>query len=263
MDISLYDTNSTLIVITLFVSMLGALEIGKRAGASHRLAQTEAAREQIGAIQASFFGVLALLLGFTFSLSLERFDSRSQALVDEINAIGTTFLRTDLLSQTDRTEARRILRDYIDLRVRSSQVSLDNRAEHTALVLEAERAEGAIWNVAVRAANARRDAVTFGFAQAVNDMIDALGRRDAALERHVPDVVLLLLFGTFLMAGLIIGYGSGTAGHRPSIVTYGLVLLITVLVFIIIDLDRPRRGLITIDTEGLMNLRASVYGATD
>lgn len=254
----MYDISSLTIAAVLFVGMLLAMEIGLHLGRRRQAVQTEAVKRQISAVQASFFGVLALLLGFTFSLSLSRFDSRSEALVDEANAIGTAYLRADLLSAADREEARAVLRDYVDLRVRSSEVPLDQTAEHAAMIAEADRLDRAIWNLAVRAAAAKPDVVSFGFVQSVNDMIDALGRRDAALKRHVPEVVLQLLYGTFLMAGLIIGYGSGIAGHRPSFVTYVLVLLIVVLVFIIIDLDRPRRGLIKVSHDSLLELQADV-----
>ncbi len=254
----MYDISSLWLAGVLFAGMLLTIEIGLRVGRARQERQTEASRGQITAVQASFFGVLALLLGFTFSLSLSRFDSRSQALVDEANAIGTVYLRTDVLPAPYGDNAKALIRDYVDLRVRSSDVSLDETAELAALIAEAERLQAAVWDVAVQAATAAPNAVVFGFVQSVNDMINSLGRRDAALNRHVPEVVLELLYGTFLMAGLIIGYASGIAGHRPSFVTYVLVLLIVVLVFIIIDLDRPRRGLIKVSSESLVELQSSI-----
>jgi hypothetical protein len=89
-------------------------------------------------------------------------------------------------------------------------------------------------------------------------MIDALEVRDAALNRHVPEVVLLLLYGTFLMTGSIVGYASGVYGHRASYITYVMVGLIVLLVFVIIDLDRPRRGLIEVSQKSLQDLQASI-----
>jgi hypothetical protein len=101
--------------------------------------------------------------------------------------------------------------------------------------------------------------VTTGlYIQALNDMIDSCGSREAALNRHVPELVLLLLYGTFLMTGCVIGFTAGLSGHRTTYVTYAMVGLIVVLVFIIIDLDRPRRGLIRIDHSSLEELQKSV-----
>ncbi len=94
------------------------------------------------------------------------------------------------------------------------------------------------------------------FVESVQGVCESYRRRLAGLERHVPEVVLLLLYGTFLVAGGIVGYAAGVSGHRPSIVSYLMVGLVVVLVFIILDLDRPRRGLIEVDQSGLEEARA-------
>ena len=89
-------------------------------------------------------------------------------------------------------------------------------------------------------------------------MIDSYGERDAALNRHVPEVVLFLLFGTFILTASLVGYSAGLAGHRASLATHVLVAMIVLLVFVIIDLDRPRRGLIQISQQSLLDLQGSV-----
>jgi hypothetical protein len=259
----MHHISSIWIAGVLFVGMLGAIEVGLRIGLRLKATQTDAAKGHIGAVQASFFGVLALLLGFTFSLSLSRFDNQSQAAVDEANAIGTAYLRADLLPEADRHEAKGLLGSYLDLRVRSSEIPLDHETELAATIAESDRLQDAIWDLARRAAAERPDPVIFGFVQSVNDMIDALGRREAALKRHLAQTVLYLLFGTLPMAGLILGYASGIAGHRPSFVAYVLVLLIVVFVFMIIDLDRPRRGLIRVDNTSLTDLQAAIEASAE
>lgn len=97
------------------------------------------------------------------------------------------------------------------------------------------------------------------FAESVNQLIDNFGKRDAALSRHVPEVLLLLLLcGTFLMTDATVGFSTGIAGHQPSMVSYVLVALIVVLVFIILDLDRSRRGLIEVSQKSLLDWQSSV-----
>jgi hypothetical protein len=96
------------------------------------------------------------------------------------------------------------------------------------------------------------------FVQATNDMIDSFGRRDAALNRHVPEVVLFLLLGTFLITGAIVGYSGGVVGRRPPLVSFAMVGLIVVLVFVILDLDRPRRGVIVVSEKNMLDLQASM-----
>jgi uncharacterized membrane protein (Fun14 family) len=104
--------------------------------------------------------------------------------------------------------------------------------------------------------------VTSGlFIQSLNELIDSYGRRNAALNRHVPEVVLFLLYGTFLLTGGVVGYAAGVAGHRPSFATYILVVLIVIMAFIILDLDRPRRGLIKVDHKSLIELKVAIDAA--
>jgi len=117
----------------------------------------------------------------------------------------------------------------------------------------------ALWGCARKAAKEDNNPVTSGlFIQSLNETIDSYGRREAALNRHVPEIILFLLYGTFLMTGGIIGYSAGIAGHRPAMISYILVALIVVLAFIIADLDRPRRGLIKVDQTSLIQLKAAI-----
>jgi len=92
------------------------------------------------------------------------------------------------------------------------------------------------------------------FIQALNDVIDSYGLRDAALNRHVPKLVLFLVFGTFAMAAGLVGFSAGLAGKRIFFPTYVLIVLIALLAFIIIDLDRPRRGSIAVSQQSLIDL---------
>jgi hypothetical protein len=255
----MYDQSSVLIATVLFVSMTIVIEMGFRIGrASHSLTD-DSSKEHVTTIQASLLGVLALLLGFTFSLSLQRYDSRSQAVVDEANAIGTAYLRAQLLPEVVRDDVLANMRTYLDQRMRAGAVNLADDAERLPLLAAANDTLAQLWVLAREAAAAEPSPVTTGlYIQSLNDMIDAFGRRDAALNRHVPEVVLFLVYGTFLMTGVIVGYASGLRGHRASFVTHIMVGLIVLLVFIIIDLDRPRRGLIQVSQESMAELRSSM-----
>ena len=255
----IYGLNSLFIAGVLFISMSIAIEVGYRIGRVKQASADEAIKAHINAIQASLLGVLALMLGFTFSLALQRFDSRSQAVVDEANAIGTTYLRAQLLPVSVREETQKLLQNYADLRVKVSGLSLDNETEREAFLFKANNVLDALWGCARKAAEEDNSPVTSGlFIQSLNETIDSYGRREAALNRHVPEIILFLLYGTFLMTGGIIGYSAGIAGHRPAMISYILVALIVVLAFIIADLDRPRRGLIKVDQASLIQLKAAI-----
>jgi hypothetical protein len=200
-----------------------------------------------------------LLLGFTFSLSLQRYDSRSEAVVSEANAIGTAYLRAQLLPASVRAPTLKALASYLSLRVRAGSLSLDHAYQRQAMLDQASQQQALLWHYALQAAEEAPNPVTSGlFLQALNEMIDAYGTRDATLNRHVPEIVLNLLYTTFLMAGIILGYSSGVAGHRASFATYIMVGLIVLLVFLIIDLDRPRRGLIQVSHKSLLDLENAI-----
>lgn len=255
----MYDHSSVLIVILLFVALILSTEVGYRIGRRFAAAASDSTKTHINTIQASLLGVLALLLGFTFSLSLQRYDSRSEAVITEANTIGTAILRADLLPATIKAQTRDLLRDYLDLRVRAGAVPLNRQEERNRLLGESSRVMDSLWRNALQAAQEDPGPVTTGlFIQAMNQLIDAYGMRDAELDRHVPEPVLFLMFGAFILTASLVGYAAGVAGHRANFATYMLVSLITFLVFVVIDLDRPRRGLIEVSQQSLIDLQAGV-----
>lgn len=255
----MYDLSSALIAGILFASMALLIELGYHIGRRYQRSSDEQSKTYVVTIQGSLIGILALLLGFTFSLSLQRFDSRSEAVVEEANAIGTAYLRAQLLPASVREPTLKTLASYLGLRVRTGRLSLDHAYQRQALHDQAGQQQALLWHYALQAAEEAPNPVTTGlFLQALNEMIDAYGRRDATLNRRVPETVLSLLYATFLMAGLVLGYSAGVAGHRASFATYIMVGLIVLLVFLIIDLDRPRRGLIQVSHKSLTDLEKAM-----
>ena len=97
----------------------------------------------------------------------------------------------------------------------------------------------------------------------MNETIDAFGSRDAIVKRRVPELVLLLLYTTFVLTGVVIGYANGAEDHRPSLAAYILAFLITLLVFIIIDLDRGRRGIIQVPQDSIENAHEWIHADVD
>jgi hypothetical protein len=255
----MYNLNSALLIGILFLVSVLAMEAGYYLGRRAPARSNPAANDHIVAIQAAVLGVLALLLGFTFSLALQRYDRRSEAVVSEANAIGTTYLRTDLLPPSIRDEVQILLRTYLDGRVQESTVSLSKREQRQALLAQSSQDQEVLWRYALQAAEQDKNPVTSGlFIESLNELIDSFDSRNAALDRHVPETVMLLLYGAFLMSWGIVGYASGIAGHRPSFTAYLMVVLVLVVIFIIVDLDRPRRGLIEIDHASLTALQLSM-----
>jgi len=259
----MYSYSSFVICGVLLVAMIAALEAGYQIGRRRERRSNDGEKSQLNAVQGSLLGLLALILGFTFSLSLQRFDERSRAVVDEANAIGTTLLRAELLHTEIRDTVRRTLRDYVELRVRMGKVAVTEEEQRGDMLRDTVKLQNLLWQQASKAVELDDRAATTGlYVQALNGMIDSYGLRSAALDRHVPEMALFLLFLTFLMVSLIVGTTSGVAGTRPPAAMLIMVVLIVILSFLIIDLDRPRRGLIEIDQSSMSDLLPSVAPST-
>ncbi len=255
MDDLLFRFPSLSIAAFLFVVILVANESGYRVGRHRRVDSDEGVRSQTNAIQAAMLGLLALLLGFTFTMALQRYDGRSEAVIDEANAIGTALLRTQLLPEGVQEEARGLMADYLRLRLEAAEVDLTRSDLRRQAKAAAGRLQERLWSVALAATEADPRPVTTGlYIQSLNELIDAYGRRDAALKKHVPEVVLLLLFAVFIIAASVLGYSGGLDGTRPFVATWAMSLLIVLVIFIIVDLDRPRRGWIRVNQDSMMDL---------
>ncbi len=255
----LYGQSSVLIVGGLLLLMLLAMEAGFRRGRQRQRTAADSVRDQVNTALASMLGLLALLLGFTFSLALQRYDDRSQAVVNEANAIGTAWLRVQLLPAAVRADTETTMRQYLNTRIAESSISLADEASRQELLVKAEQQSNRLWANAVKAADVDPRPITAGlFLQAMNDLIDAAGKNNAALNRHVPEIVFYLLFFTLLLAAATLGYASGLAGHRVTLAAVALVILIAVVAYLIIDLDRPRRGTIQVNQDSLLSLQQSM-----
>jgi len=254
----LYDKPSVLIVGVLLALMALAVELGHRYGIPLSSRTSDATKAQVASVASGMLSILALMIGFTFSISVQRYESRSEAVVDEANAIGTAYLRVDLLPQAVQPHIRKVLSEYASLRASESQGTSDNEATGH-LLASAEKDQAELWKDAGEGARLEPNPVTTGlFIQALNEMIDSYGRHNAALKRHVPEIVIFMLFGVFIATAGIIGFSAGVGGSRPLWVSYVLVTVVALLVFIILDIDRPRRGLIRVSNDSMNDLCKSI-----
>lgn len=249
----LYGFSSITIAAVLFITIILINEFGFHAGKFVQTRTDSEVKVLTGSIQASVLGLLALLLGFTFSMSMQRFDNRSMALIDEANAIGTAVLRVQLLPDKYKADATQLFKQYIESRVAIGQLDLTRHSERKKYNQHIIDLQNKLWSLAILAANDDPRPVTSGaFIQSLNDVIDKQGKRNALLQMHVPEVVLILLFIVFISSGGILGYSGGISGKRVLAPIILVSLLITLIVFIIIDLDRPKRGLIQVN-QGVMS----------
>jgi hypothetical protein len=251
----LYRVDTYQIALGLIFLMILVLAIGRRLGRWHHASLSKPSREHAEALQTSFLTLIALLLGFTFSLALDRFADRSAAVVDEANAIGTAWLQTDLLPEPARTEARDLMRAYLLARLEGVQVSMINETERAVANAKATATADRIWQLAAEAARTH-GLISLSYAQSVNGMIDAFGLSEASIRLHVPQTVLVVLFIALLVQGFSVGYSDGVALAQPTPLILMGLFMTTLTVSLILDLDRPRRGLVTVDYSAMESLAA-------
>ena len=179
--------------VALFLGILLCLDVGFRWGRRRVSRDSEDAHEGIGAIEAAVFALLGLLLGFSFAGATSRLDTRRQLIVEEANAIGTAYLRLDLLPAAEQPVLRRLFREYLESRLRVYDKIGDQDAIDREFTLGAQ-IQMQIWQTGLIAASheTSREAVRL-LVPALNEMIDVTTARAVALHTYLPPLILLLL----------------------------------------------------------------------
>jgi hypothetical protein len=243
-----------LVALGLFGGLVAALEacfyFGKRA----RRRRTDLP-DQISTIQGAMLGMLALLLGFSFALAAGRFNDRVQLIVAEANAVGTAWLRSDLLPGGQGNELQKLLADYTDQRILFYEA--ETKESQHAIAAQSEVLQGKMWAIVVSGAKAE-PGLANSLLPPFNDLIDIHAARLAAAARHMPTMLLLLLLSCSLVAVASVGYGCGLVGKRNVVLTTSLAFVISGALWATIDMDHPRRGLIRVGQQPMLDLQKSL-----
>jgi hypothetical protein len=251
----LYRQSELLLVTVLLGVLLLVTELGFRRGRAARTGMDERSKAYNSNLQTGAMGLLALLLAFAFSMSATRYETRKQLLVDETNAIGTAWLRARMLAQPFQGAISRLMRDYTSARLNDYQVAILNDETLAAAENGLQRVQNELWSQTTGvSAQDPRPVPTGLFIQALNSAFDAASKRDAARENHVPQPVLYFLFVVTILTMALLGFGCGLGDHRNLPATMALCVLVSLVILVIMDLDRPRRGLIEIDQKPMVQL---------
>lgn len=251
----LYGTNEIVICFAFFALMISATEAGVRLGRKSEGSTTDKTKSQVSAVEGGILGVLGLLLGFTMSMAVFRFEVRKQLVLDEANAIGTSCLRTELLPVPQGSEIAGLLRQYVDVRVQYGTAGNDLLRLDT-LHTQTVRLQKEFWARAVAYGQKDPNPVTAGLLlQSLNQAIDLESARTMALQNHVPASVIYVNSIVGLLAAMMVGYAFGLNGRRQIFSMCVLALAITLVLAVIIDLDRPRSALIRISQQPMIDLQ--------
>ena len=229
-------------ILALFLAMLLSLELGRRIGVRRRCEDPAGADKGTGAIESAVFGLMGLLVAFTFGGALGRFDHRRDLILEETNAIGTAWLRLDLVPAENRAALRADLRRYVDLRL------ADTHAAATTASAEVTAQQQKIWaQVAAVARNAADNRIATVLLPAVNAMFDLAGTRYLAVQSHPPGSVYALLLVLALLCSLLAGYGLAGGKRRSWLHILSFTGSLLMAIYVIVDTEFPRQGLIRVD----------------
>lgn len=230
----------------LFLGMLALLELGRRLGQRRLERDPQGASSGVSVADGAVFALLGLLIAFTFSGAAARFQARREFITDESNAIGTAWLRLDLLPAAAQPAARENMRRYVDARLAVYAAIPDQgRVRESLDVVSARQTE--LWRVAVDARGSAEPGWQVVVFPALNEMFDIGARRAHAMGWHPPAVVFALLFALALGCALLAGFAMAGASRRPSLHMLAFAAVVATTIYVICDLELPRYGFLRVD----------------
>ena len=245
----------------LFIGMLILLEAGRRLGIQRRARDPEGAQTGTGVVDGAVFALVGLLIAFTFSGAASRFEQRRDLIIEETNAIGTAWLRLDLLPTSTQPVIREHFKQYVDARLEVYRKLPDMQAALAELT-KATGLQEQIWTQAIAAGqtDGAPSSATMLLLPALNAMFDIMTTRTMATQMHPPMAIYGFLVALALASALLAGYSMAASKTRSWLHILGFTLVLAAAVYIIIDLEYPRLGLIRVDAfdQALVDLRVSM-----
>ncbi len=245
-----------------FAAFAIALEVGFRLGARRQTKTDEPEKSHVSALHGATLGLLALLLGFTFAMSVSRYETRKTLMVDQANAIGTAALRARMLPAPHANQAYALLREYTESRLQYNAAGMDNAAI-VAAEARANGLENQLWSISTAVITEDpHSQIANLFTQALNDMFDLREKRRFALDDQVPTAVTFLLYAVAIIAMGLVAYSCGLNGRRRISPNLTFAFLIALALVIILDIDSPRAGFVLVSQDSLLRLQQSFTPAS-
>jgi hypothetical protein len=242
-----YNTLALLVVPGLFIAMMVLLKIGHRVGRRRLAAETEQERVGLVSIETAIFGLLGLMFAFTYSGAASRFEQRRVLGVQEANALGTAYLRLDLLPAASQPAIRDKMKRYAKVHLAAYDALPDHEAFHGTLA-QAKAMQAAIWSDAVAALKDAPPPAAQLVLPALNDLIDLTNTHEVLTGVRTPPAVLGALMLLALFSSVLAGYGlAGSKTWSRYLHMVGFALVVTGTIYIVVDYDNPRFGLVRLD----------------
>lgn len=238
--------------LILVLIALAMAEVGFRVGSWWSKRSDAETDESASAVVGATLALLAFLIVFQTGTAADRFDNRRQLVVEEGKAVGTAYLRAGFLPEPDRAEIRKLLEEYVDIRLAAAA----GTASVESVVARSEEIHAELWDITQPAALADPGSeLIVGFVESINQVIEVHADRVAAvLNRFPPSIWLAILFASALSVG-VVGFHTGLDGERNLVAVLALVLVTSAVILLIVDLDRPQEGLLQVSQQTLIDLQ--------
>lgn len=239
------------------VMVLTSIWIGAVLGKRRRRQREQEDESSFSTIIGATLGLLAFMLAFTFGIAAERFQTRKQLLLNEVNAIGTTYLRAGLLLEPHRSEVRKLLREYVDIRANIAREAPRQRQleKFKESVSRSEALQNQLWSHAVALAAADRSSeIDALFISSLNEVIDFHNSRVTVIQYHIPTLIWDVLFFITFLSMATVGYQAGLSGQGSVKMGIVLALSFSAVIFLIADLDRVT-GTLRVNQQPMFDLQ--------
>ncbi len=226
-----------------------ALEAGRWLGKRRSSHAAEENKATINAAVGSTLGLLAFLLAFTFGMAATRYDNRKEIVLQEANAIGTTYLRADFLPPQARAETRDLLRQYLTLRTGgvTAIITPEGMSQSSKLL-------DRLWAIAAEAEATNNTVATGQYVQSLNEVIDLDETRVTAGRNRIPDGIWLMLILVLMFSMMALGYQFGFTHTHSWAITILMLVAFTIVILLIADLDQSQTGLLQVSQQPLIDL---------
>jgi hypothetical protein len=247
--------NEGLIFIIMLSLFALALEGGFRLGLrQNNKDKKDTLKPHIDKVQGAILTLTTLLIGFTFAMSISRYETRKDLVVKEADAVSATYLRADFLPKVKKNEIKNLLKDYVRARIEFFNAGIDEQK-----LLENNNKTGQIIEKMWKNLEGVESSVLLGlFVSSLNQVIDLREDRQMALENHIPEPVIYVLIAISSMGIGFMAYGYGLLGKRFHFSAGSFALALIIVFVMILDIDRPRRGFVQVSQASLLRAEAEM-----
>jgi hypothetical protein len=240
-----------LFVLAVLIALLSA-EVGFRLGRIRFNRSDEEVRAPLAPIIGGILGLLAFMTAITFGMAVSRIDARKHAVLEEAKAIHTTYLRSGLLPDPQRALIRKLLLEYLDVRVEA----IDKHKTEQAVTRSEDLLNGILVELRPLVERDSNSILLYAFIESFNDMVDLHTERvTIGLHYRISGLVWLVLFIVSIISMGAVGYHQGLSGSRSQVATVALVLAFSLVFYLIADLERPQEGLLRVGQEAMVILQ--------